>query len=122
MKTVTYNDVLYRAAELAGRTRDKVPVSEAAMLRGFLAAELMEVWNVAAWPDLTENPEQVTVSDRSFSKREGAANEMGDILGVTTADPRTTTKFRNVSFEEGDGEVKIDAALSSVWVEWQTPA
>lgn len=72
MIAVLYSDVLNRAAETAGRTRDKLPVSEALMLQGFLAVELQKLWNQALWPELLPDPLAVGVSgNRQFSKNEG---------------------------------------------------
>jgi hypothetical protein len=53
MITVTYQDILNQAAEVAGRTRDKLPVKEALMCQGFIATALREVWNGQyQWPEL----------------------------------------------------------------------
>lgn len=125
MKTCTYSQILDRAAEYAGRTRDKVPLSEQVILRSTLADELSDVWTGQDWPELRDWF-QATIVDGVFSKNEGsedpAAPEMGDILGVYSADPRVTTKFHAVEFEEGDGEVRIFGNYASVFVEYQLPA
>src|SRR4051812_1384486 len=92
MKTTTYGDVLNLAAEVADRTRDNLPTSEATMLRAFFGAELPELWNREAWPELCDNLEAVTLDEnKCFSLREGEENEMGDILCLTDADPRMTS-------------------------------
>lgn len=68
MKTVTYEQIKQLAVELAGRTRDNVPVSEATMLRSFFAAELPDIWNREAWPELSDHFREVTLDDnRCFS-------------------------------------------------------
>lgn len=122
MKTVTYNDILYKAAELAGRTRDKLLTIEATMLKGYIAADLIELWNSQAWPDLNPVPLAVTVSSRQFSRNEGAANEMGDILCVLSANPLTTSRLRNIGFSEIDGSVVIEEDLAQVYVDYILPA
>lgn len=118
MKTVTYNDILYRAAEMAGRTRDKLPVSEATILRAALAVDLEDVWNKQCWPELIPDPVQVDVESQQFDKDE---DEMGDVLTVLTANPLVTTKWRLVGFQERDGAVWIDENRASVWVEYLLP-
>ena len=52
MKTTTYNEVLNRAAEAAGRTRDNLPTPEAAVLKSVFAVELNRLWFMADWPEL----------------------------------------------------------------------
>ncbi len=122
MKTVLYYDVLYWAAELAGRPRDKVPPSEFTMLMGFVGTDLMNLWNAQPWPELIPDPVQVSPVNRQFAKNEGDDNEMGDILGVYTANPLITTRFRSLEFEEGDNAVRLAEAVAPVWVEYMLPA
>jgi hypothetical protein len=71
MKTVPYSQIQALAADLAGRPRDKLPTSEATMLRAFFAEELPDLWTREAWPELCDNIEAVTLDDEScFSLRE----------------------------------------------------
>jgi len=63
MKTTTYGDILNLTAELADRTRDNLPTSEAAMLRALFAAELPDLWNREAWPELCDNLEEVALDE-----------------------------------------------------------
>ena len=44
MKTVTYSQIEALANDLAGGIRDKLPTSEATMLRAFFAEELADLW------------------------------------------------------------------------------
>lgn len=132
MKTVTYNEVLYRAAESAGRVRTALPTSEATMLKSIIALELGEVWKEADWHFLIPNPLAVTVltnanSEPYFSKNEGstdpAAPEMGDILGVYTADPRNpNAQAVELAFDEGDNIVRLrpPEPTAPAWPLWQT--
>lgn len=123
MRTCTYLDVLNLAGELAGRTRDKLPTAEATMLQGFLGIELLKVWNAAQWPFLIPAPQAVAVDGtRGFSKNEGTANEIGDVLGIYTADPTQTTKFRRVDWDEQDDRIVIAESLAQVYVEYVLPA
>lgn len=122
MRTCTYIQIQNLAAELAGRTRDKLPPSEATMLLGFIAVELDQLWNSQAWPELNPDIEAITVTNRQFSKREGDADEIGDVLGIYSANPATTTRFRSVGFSEIDETVRIDESLASVYVDYLLPA
>ncbi len=54
MKTIDYNEMLYRAAEAAGRTRDNLPLAEAALLKSVFALELPRVWTGEDWDDLRQ--------------------------------------------------------------------
>jgi hypothetical protein len=119
---MTYNDVLYHAAELAGRTRDKLPLAEAAMLRAFMAVHYRVIWRRAWWPESVVDPEEVAVTNRRFSKRAGTETEMGDIVGVYDRDPLATTLYEPIEFEERNGEVLVFSPAAAVWVEYQAPA
>lgn len=77
MKTANYNDILYAAAELAGRTRDKLPPSEATMLKAYFAADLQNVWNKQPWNDLIPYPfYAVAPNGRTFGLNEGNGNPL----------------------------------------------
>lgn len=123
MKTVTYAQIKNLATDFAGRTPDNLPTSEATMLQTFFAAELADIWNKEVWPELCDNVVSAAVSASVFSKNEGAAGEMGDILGVWDADPRSTSSGANrLEFTEGNGQVRIFSNEGSVWVDYQSPA
>jgi len=47
--------------------------------------------------------------------------EVGDILGIWTADPRATTRFRAIPYEEGDGVIQLFEDRETAWVEYQAP-
>lgn len=123
MKTTTYNDILYQAAEFAGRTRDKLPPSEAVMLQGFLATEIRDLWQGSyQWPELIPDIKAVVTTNGTFSKNEGdPANEMGDILGVWTNNPQTTTSYLGLRFNEQDDQVRIEDGGGTVYVEYMLP-
>lgn len=125
MKTVIYNNVLFRAAEFAGRTRDKILTSESTMLLGFIAAELNVMWRMACWPELSDNLSSYTPVNNNgivtVTKNEGLAGEIGEVLGVFTDDPRVTTKARYVKFNEGNGQIYLLENLAKVWIDWMLP-
>lgn len=128
MKTVTYEQIKLLAADLAGQPRGKLPTSDATMLRAFFAAELPDLWNREAWPELCDHLETVTLdANNCFSLREGAADEMGDILAVIIGgNPLTSTLIRTIPKEQVtrlNGRAHITTDLTgSVYVDWQTPA
>lgn len=70
MRTVEYQTILNHAAELAGRSRNKLPTEERAMLRGYLAAYLTTLWTAEAWPELMVL-EECAVANRQIDRREG---------------------------------------------------
>lgn len=136
MKTITYNEILYRAAETAGRVRTQIPVPEAAMLKSILSMELRRIWQGMDWNELIPDPIEVAVTDGQFSKNEGSTNEaapeMGDILGVWTGNPRNYSgQYLALAHDEGDGVVRLRPPESgtgdsvsmpeTVWVEYQLP-
>lgn len=134
MRTVTYAQIKNLAAQLAGRTDDtapnsvRLPTSEATALRAFFDAELRDIWNKEAWPELCDNLESITLdANKCFDKREGDADEIGDILAIIEgSDPRTTTTIGDRlpadKITELDGRVNVMTSQESVWVDWQTPA
>lgn len=71
MKTVSYENIKLLAADLAGRPRNKLPASEATMLRAFFASELPDLWQREAWPELCDHLEAVELdAEYCFSLRE----------------------------------------------------
>jgi hypothetical protein len=111
VNTITYNEMLYRAAEAAGRTRDKIPVSESALLKSVFAVELLQVWTSSDWNALIPEPLAVTVSDRKFANpytdAQAVTTTFGDILGVYAANPRTSTKARPLDWYQSDGYIHL---------------
>lgn len=124
MKTTTGGDILNLAAELADRTRDNLPTSEATMLRTFISTELPDLWNREAWPELCDNLASVSLDEnKCFDLNEGEAGEIGDILGIYDADPRTTTVVSSITnFTRLDNRVNVVTSLASIYVDWQDPA
>lgn len=89
------------------------------MLLAFFAAELPDIWNREAWPELSDNIDAVTASGRAFTKTAA----MGDILGVyDTANPQTTTTFGEVEFIDAGDSVRVMTDLTGLFVEYQDPA
>jgi hypothetical protein len=122
MKTVTYNELKLTVADLVGLDRTSIPTKISTLILGFASLELLQLWNSQPWPELVPDIATVTVTNRSFSKSEGGGSEMGDILGVYTANPLTTTKFRTLGFEEADNKVRVDESIATVYVEYMLPA
>ena len=122
MITTTIQAIVNQAAEAAGRTRDKVPPSELLMLLGWVAADLPVIWQGAVWPELLEvAPAAVAVTNHAFSKQEGTAAAMGDVLGYYEREPNTREEEPWFDFNEGDNEVHIESHHSSVWPVYQLP-
>ena len=123
MRTVTYLQIRNTAADLAGRPRDRLPDGEIQVLRAFFASELADIWTREAWPELCDHLESVTLASKMFSLREGAADEMGDILAIIEGgDPRTTTAVSKVAgWTRLDNRVNVVTNYASVYVDWQTP-
>ena len=121
MKTTTFQDVYNTAAELAKRTRDQIPAQETTSLQGFLASEFEELFTMRAWPELTSPVLNVTAAGQQFSKNEGQANEIGDVLDVMNLNPQGgcahSRRVRHFGFYEGAGVVWVDTDCPSLWVE-----
>ena len=125
MKTTTFGDILNQAAELAQRTRDKLPVVEQTLLQGYLATDFETLFTSQCWPELIPDLYQPAMVNRQFSLNEGsedpAAPELGDILAVLTANPHTTNRWHHVPFTVGNGVVYLERNFSAVWVEYMLP-
>ena len=118
------------AAYLAGRADDttgtglRLPPSEATLLLAFLSAELLALWNAEAWPELCPDIETITLdADKTFSKREGDADEMGDVLAIFIhGNPQTTTLCQPVEdWVEANGKVRVNTDQTTLYVEYMTP-
>jgi len=123
MRTVTYQRIKELAGQLAGREPAKLPTAEAAMLRTFCAAHLDELWRREAWPELCDHLEAVTLdAAQCFSLREGDGDEIGDVLWLGDADPRTSpTATRLNVWTRLNNRVHVATTLATIWVDWQTP-
>ena len=116
MRTVPYADVLNTAATNTGRPEDRIDASEQLGLQRFLTGKLRTIWNVCVWPDMINwPPAAVAVANRRFSKNEGAAGEMGDMLGYYTREPLVLDECPRFDFQEISGAVTIDAPQATVW-------
>ena len=122
MKTTTFQNVLNLAGSYAGRVPAKLPVSEQMLLQGYLAAEFRKLIGAQAWPELIPDFVNIqNVANNQFSKNEGQANEMGDILAVLDANPHQTDYWEALPYSEGDNVVYLDTPRTNVWVEYLLP-
>lgn len=119
---MTYSEVLQLAARLAGRPPDKLPTSEAELLRDFIGDHLPRLWNREAWPELCNDFEEETVADGEFELDEETDGEVLSIFAQGNPQ-RTTIVQRIENWVEGDGKVRLtaEALPATVWVEYQDP-
>jgi hypothetical protein len=122
MKTVTYSQIESLAARLAGRPPDKLPPSEAELLRDFIGDHLPRLWNREAWPELCNDFETVTVASGQFSKSD---TTKGDVLSIySQGNPQTQTNVIAIKdWVETDGAVRVTdpTGSASLYVEYQDP-
>jgi hypothetical protein len=122
MKTVTYAEISSLAARLAGRPPDKLPVSEAELLRDFIGDHLPRIWNREAWPELCNDFETVAVASGQFSKNDATK---GDVLSIySQGNPQIQTNVIAVKdWVETDGAVRVTdpTGSASLYVEYQDP-
>jgi len=122
MRTVTYAQIASLAARLAGRPPDKLPVSEAELLRDFIGDHLPRVWNREAWPELCNDFETVAVANGQFAKDDATK---GDVLSIySQGNPQTQTNVIAVTeWVETDGAVRVTdpTGSASLYVEYQDP-
>lgn len=122
--TCTYQQIWALAISAAGQTQDNVNYKDSVLLQTFFAAELRDIWNKEAWPELCDNLTQVAVANNVFSTNVGQPDEMGDILGLYPVDPRIShcwERFKSTDWWLGDGQVHFRPNLGNVWVDYQLP-
>jgi hypothetical protein len=128
MANIGYDTIRDYAAVLAERIPLSIdpaaglPDSEDELLALTFASELPDLWNREAWPELCDNLEQVSLTSFRFSKRIGDPTEMGDILGVYTADPRSASVgWSHLEYVEEGDYVRVLTESAAVFVDWQEP-
>lgn len=119
MKTTTYARVLERAKRLAHRT-STLPAEEASALRSYIAVELEAAWTSRWWPELAVM-EEVAPESQLIDRRIGDEDEIGVVIGVYSADPRTAANWKLYSFSEHGEYVVTHTAAETVWIEYMPP-
>lgn len=107
MKTVTYEQIKHLSAELAGRTRDNLPTSEATMLLTFHAAELPDIWTREAWPELCDHIFEATLdADKCFSTTYIDSTSL-TVSGAGTAAVNQVYTLSGSNYNSADGLYQI---------------
>lgn len=120
MKTTSYSRVLEQAKRLAHRS-GTVPAEESAALQVHLGVALAEAWTSRWWPELAVI-EEVTPTSQLIDRRIGDADEIGTIIGVYSADPRTASNWKLYAFAEHGDDVVVHTTAETVWLEYMPPA
>jgi hypothetical protein len=131
MKTITYNEILFRAAEAAGRTRDNLPLGEAALLKSVFALELNRVWTGEDWDDLRQPLLMValdannsflntyvvvtTVSSPLGDVLYSTNFPMGEVFGVYDQLPGGPTSWQRLEFSRTGDTYTVAPKLSHPW-------
>lgn len=125
MKTISYNEILYRAAEAAGRTRDNLLASEATVLKSIFAQELRRVWLSEDWDDTREPVLTVALdADKQFSNPY-SSTDLGEVLGIFTQTPGGSTPWSRLNFHRVGDDFTVtpkdgNAVPETVYVYYQT--
>lgn len=119
MNTVAYSVVRDQAARLAARKRTGLPAIEADQFMGYLSTALRDAWLAAPWPGIMVPVEEFTVTNATVDLT-GAAETVGQVLAVWSANPRTSDLYRAVEYEhDGDELVIVETTVpASVWVDY----
>lgn len=120
----TYSKILAQARREAARYVN-LPASESEALQGYLNEALRAAWFSAPWPGILRLEELTPASrlvDRRIGETDDSAPELAQVLGVYDGNPRVTTGWDYVEFEEdGESLVLLDD-LATVWVDYLPPA
>lgn len=141
MRTISYNEVLYRAAEAAGRTRDNLPVTEATLLQSVFNVELARVWASEDWDDLRQpllavtldanasfanpwqNPAQLTVSGSLLAAANGVytGSPVNNVVGLWTAANGYTVTLAGTTYTLADNTglalATSTTAINGAWTD-----
>ena len=120
MKTITYNEILYRAAEAAGRTRDNLPLGETSLLKSVFALELNRVWTGEDWDDLRAPLLAVALdANNAFPNPYVDANSvstvLGEVLGVYDQMPGGPTAWQRLEFSRAADTFTVTPKSSHPW-------
>lgn len=123
MPTTTYSAILQLAARLAGRPPDKLPTSEAQLLRDFIGDHLAVVHVREAWPESCRDFRSATLTDGAFAI---VTADEGDLLSLYAAgNPQTTTVCTRLDdWSEGDDVIRVTGPsdlTGTLYAEFQTP-
>ena len=157
-----YTSVRDQALSLAARSPSAAPATELAMVRAYISDALRLAWIGALWPetltleavtatattpDTPADPTTATTVSAAIliDRRIGQVNEIGDVVGMYSANPQTTTLWRDLDWEYsglssilitdrnnlvtffwtpdglGSGSWSVPTPLT-VYLEWQAPA
>lgn len=108
MKTISYNEVLYRAAEAAGRTRDNLLATEATVLKSIFAVELKKAWMAEDWNDLRQPIYAAALTSNAFSQV--TPTECGEIFNIFDQDPNGSTPWTKLNFDIAGDTVTVRPA------------
>ena len=118
MKTINYNEILYRAAEAAGRTRDNLPLGEAALLKSVFALELNRVWTGEDWDDLRQPLLLVGLDgNNAFSNPyvDSTSTALGEVFGVYDQLPGGATPWQRLDFSRSGDTFTVTPKANYSW-------
>jgi len=122
VRTITFNEVLCQAAELAGRDRTGIPNDDATLLRGVLSSAVRRRWTAAPWRELIRVEER-TVTGGTISRTETDKTTIGEVMNVYDLDFRDEASAAPVPWADFDTEICLlgwddtATAWAEFWIE-----
>ena len=117
MRTTDFSTILFNALQFSGNDRNNISDETFQQFRDFASTSLREAWETVQWSDICRIVDFTTTVDANGVGYFLPATEAGEILGVFSRNPQSSTKA--VELEYGlydDGSIKkviINANIAS---------
>ena len=117
MRTTDFSTILFNALQYSGNDRNNITDETFQQFRDFASNSLREVWETIQWSDICRVVDFTTTVDSNGVGYFIPASEAGEILGVFSRNPQSSTKAVELEYtiyENGtDRKVIINSNIST---------
>ena len=117
MRTTDFSTILFNALQYSGNDRNNITDETFQQFRDFASNSLREVWETIQWSDICRVVDFTTTVDGNGVGYFIPASEAGEILGVFSRNPQSSTKAVELEYtiyENGtDRKVIINSNIST---------
>jgi len=109
MRTTDFSTILFNALQFSGNDRNNISDETFQQFRDFANASLREAWETVQWSDICRIVDFTTTVDENGVGYFIPATEAGEILGVFSRNPRSSTKAVELEYSiyQSDTEKRI---------------
>lgn len=119
MRTIDFSQVLFDALQFSGNDRQNITDETFSQFRDFCSFRLREAWESFQWTDICKLQRYDTSVDANEVTYFNLPDDAGEILGVFSRNPQSTTKAIEVEFQlyndNGTSKAIISSVLKEVW-------